>query len=237
MEFTAPNDYVGGIMKKTIRSTYPIELSVGLLILIFFLSFILASSLFDVPWRELIEGRDTRAGVGMFMISCAVLVMALILWEEFLFPLKVRHQDGGVVFRNHRNKLNTQLLIYCIIPAIFVFVYLNFEVHQIRFFIWAAVCTIIPIGVKLASGLNNYNDFLKLTDKAIEFKNNQKAAAFPVSDIQRIVVVRDEDKVLHKLEVKTKTGSQLIDLDEMELDAFLDVIDKYITEHYKSLLA
>jgi hypothetical protein len=223
-------------MKKTIRSTYPVELSVGLLILIFFLSFILSSSLFDVPWRELMEGRDTHAGFGMLLISSAVLVMVLILWEEFLFPLKVKHQDGGVVFRNHRNKLNSQLLIYCLIPAIFVFVYLNFEVHKIRFYIWATICIAVPVVVKLVSGLKNYNDFLKLTDKAIEFKNNQKSAVFAIGDIQRIKLMRDQDKVLHKMEVTTHAGSQIIDLDEMELDAFLAAIDRYASEHYRALL-
>ena len=74
-------------MGKIIRPTYPVEFSVGLLILIFVLSFFLSSQIFDVRWHELMEG--TSAYFGMFLISIAVIVMVLILWEDFLFPVKV----------------------------------------------------------------------------------------------------------------------------------------------------
>ena len=75
-----------------------------------------------------------------------------------------------------------------------------------------------------------------MTDKAIEFKNNQKSAVFAIGDIQRIKLMRDQDKILHKMEVTTKAGSEIIDLDEMELDAFLVAIDQYASEHYRILL-
>ncbi|MBL0741141.1 heavy metal transporter [Chryseolinea lacunae] len=223
-------------MAKTIRPTYPVEFSVGLLILIFVLSFFLSSQLFEVGWRELIEGTKTSAYVGMFLISSAVIIMVLVLWEEFLFPVKIKPGQDGVVFRNHRTKLKTQLLIYCIIPAIFIFVYFNFEIHIVRFIIWAALCTILPLGIKLMSGLKNYNDFLKLTDHTIEYKNNQKSGVFAVKDIQRITLIRDDSSLLHKFQVSTANGNEIIDLDEMELEAFLSSIDQFISSHYKNLL-
>lgn len=222
-------------MAKTIRPTYPVEFSVGLLLLIFVLSFFLSSQLFDVGWRELIEGTNKSAYVGMFLISSAVIIMVLILWEEFLFPIKIKPGKDGVVFRNHRTKLKTQLLTYCIIPAIFAFVYFNFEIHVVRFIIWAALCTILPLGIKLMSGIKNYNDFLKLTDKTIEYKNNEKSGVFAVDDIQRITLIRDESGLLHKVQVSTAKSNEIIDLDEMELEAFLNSIDQFMLAHYKSL--
>jgi len=222
-------------MGKIIRPTYPVEFSVGLLILIFVLSFFLSSQIFDVRWHELMEG--TSAYFGMFLMSIAVIVMVLILWEDFLFPVKVKPGQDGVTFRNHRTKLKTQLLIYCFIPVIFAFVYFNFNINTVRFFIWAAVCTVLPVVIKLFSGLNNYNDFLKLTDKTIEYKNNEKSGVFDVKEIQRLTLIRDERKVLHKIQVSTKGSDLVIDLDEMELEAFLDSIDQFVTSHYKGLLA
>jgi uncharacterized membrane protein len=229
-------DYLEGIMGKIIRPTYPVEFSVGLLILIFVLSFFLSSQLFHTHWRELMEG-TSNAYFGMFLISAAVIIMVLVLWEEFLFPIRIKRGKDGVTFRNHRTKLKTQLLIYCIIPAIFAFVYFNFDVHIVRFIIWAILCTVIPVAIKLVSGLNNYNDFLKLTDNAIEYKNNQKSGVFALKEIQRLTLIRDERNVLHKVQVSTHKENLIIDLDEMELDAFLDSIDQFITGHYKTLLA
>lgn len=226
-------------MAKVIRSTYPIEFSVGLLILIFVLSFFLSSQLFYVHWRELMDG--TNVYVGMFLISAAVIIMVLILWEEFLFPIRVKPTaDEGMVFHNHRTKLQAQLLIYLLIPAIFAFVYyyLPDRINIVRFIIWAVICTGMPVVVRLASGIKNYNDFLKLTNTLIEYKNNQKAGIFYIKDIQRIVPVRDEKQLLHKVEVvTTQNGQVLIDLDEMELEAFLGSIDQFIKTHYASLVA
>jgi hypothetical protein len=224
-------------MAKVIRSTYPVEFSVGLLILIFVLSFFLSSQIFYVRWRELMDG--TNVYLGMFLVSSAVIIIVLILWEEFLFPIHIKPGPDGVIFHNHRTKLITQLFLYLVIPAIFVFIYLYFQdrINTVRFIIWAAICTLMPVIVKLASGLNNYNDFLKLTNELIEYKNNKKSGIFYVKDIQRITPVRDERQVLHKVEVATTQGSRvLIDLDEMELEAFLDSIDQFIVVHYPTLV-
>lgn len=224
-------------MAKIIRSTYPVEFSVGLLILIFVLSFFLSSQLFYVHWRELMDG--TNVYLGMFLISSAVIIMVLILWEEFLFPIRIKPSDDGMVFHNHRTKLKTQLLIYLLIPAIFAFVYYYFpeRINIVRFIIWAVICTGMPVVIKLASGIKNYNDFLKLTNNLIEYKNNDKTGTFYIKDIQRIVPVRDERKLLHKVEVVTeREGQVLIDLDEMELEAFLSSIDQFITTHYSNLV-
>jgi preprotein translocase subunit SecY len=224
-------------MGKIIRSTYPVEFSVGLLILIFVLSFFLSSQLFETHWRELIDG-STDAYFGMLLISIAVIIMVLVLWEEFLFPVKIKPGKDGVIFRNHRTKLKTQLLIYCLIPVIFAFVYYKFNVHMVRFVIWAALCTVIPVVIKLVSGINNYNDFLKLTDQVIEYKNNQKSGAFALKEIERLTLIRDERKVLHKVQVSSRQAHEtIIDLDEMELEPFLNSIDQFITEHYKGLVA
>jgi hypothetical protein len=224
-------------MAKIIRPTYPVEFSIGLLILIFVLSFFLSSQIFDVRWRELMDG--TNVYFGMFLISSAVVIMVLILWEEFLFPIKIKPRaDGVMLFHNHRNKLKTQLLIYFVIPAIFIFVYFYFgpKINTVRFIIWAAICTIMPVAIKLVSGINNYNDFLKLTDDLIEYKNNHETGIFQVRDIQRITPIRDERKVLHKVEISTAQGQVMIDLDEMELEAFLESIDHFITAHYPALV-
>jgi hypothetical protein len=221
-------------MGKIIRATYPREFSVGLLLLIFALVFLLSSQIFDVRWRDLLEG--TNAYFGMLLVAFAVVVMVVIIWEEFFFPVRVKHSDGGVIFRNHTNKLHIQLLIYCIIPAVFVFVYTKFKINNIRFFVWAAICTLLPVVIKLISGVKNYNDFLKLTNDTIEYKNNKKEGVLALKDIQRLTLIRDERKVLHKIEVSTNGQSLIIDLDEMELDAFLDEVDKFITEHYRKFL-
>jgi hypothetical protein len=225
-------------MAKIIRPTYPVEFSIGLLILIFVLSFFLSSQIFDVRWHELMEG--TNVYFGMFLVSSAVIIMVLILWEEFLFPIRIKPgEDGVVVFHNHRTKLKTQLLIYFIIPAIFVFIYIYFQekINTVRFIVWAAICTIMPVAIKLFSGLNNYNDFLKLTNDLIEYKNNKESGIFYVRDIQRITPIRDERKLLHKVEVSTSQhGQVMIDLDEMELEAFLDSIDQFIVAHYPGLV-
>lgn len=222
-------------MAKIIRPTYPAAFSVGLLILIFAVAFFLSPQIFNVSWRELMEG--THVYFGMFLVSLAVLVMVLVLWEEFLFPIKLKPMSDIVEFRNHRNKLKTQLLIYLIIPVIFIFIYMRYEVNHVRFFIWAAICIIIPVAGKLFSGINNYNDFLKLTNDTIEFRNNEKIGNFNLEHVSHLELVRDERNVLHKIEVQTDDGkSTLIDLDEMELEAFLVAIDKFIVSHYKKQL-
>lgn len=220
-------------MAKVVRPTYPKEFSVGLLLLIFALSMFLAGQLFDTPNHS---NDDKNVYIGMFLVAAAVVIMVLVLWEEFLFPIKFKPESDGVVFRNHRTKLMTQTVIYLIIPAVFVFIYLEYDVNMVRFLIWAAVCTIAPVVGKLVSGLKNYNDFLKLTDDVIEYKNNEKTGVYPVREVQEIILVKDDRKVLHKIQLVTMNSGQVtIDLDEMELEAYYQTIDEFVKIHYKKL--
>ena len=222
-------------MAKIIRPRYSVELSIGVLLLIFLLSFFLSPQIFNVSWRELIEG--TPMYVPMFLASIAVIIMVLILWEDFLFPIKVKPIEGEVVFRNHRTKLKTQLLIYLLIPIIFIYVYIAYKVSLVRFIIWASLCITAPVAGKLKSGIKNYNDFLKLTDDTIEYKNNEKEGILPVKDIQHIILIKDVGKVIHKVQVVMNTQQQIIiDLDEMELEAYYETIDKFINAHFRKLL-
>ena len=218
-------------MGKIIRKSLPLELSIGRLLLIFVLSFLLAGQIFGVHN----EGKNLY--FGMLLVSTAVIIMVIVLWEELLFPVKVKPEQGEVVFRNHRTKLKIQVLIYFTIPVIFAFIYFNYEVNHVRFIIWAAIGTIVPVAAKLISGIKNYNDFLKLTETIIEYKNNEKVGSFDLKQVQHLTLIKDERKVLHKLQLSlTNNNSVIIDLDEMELDAFCDTIDQYITIHYKSLI-
>jgi len=223
-------------MGKIIRPTYPKEVSIGVLILIFIFSYLLSHQIFDVRVHELKENKHVY--YGMFLVSIAVVTMVLIMWEEILFPIKIKEiEGGGMIFRNHRTKLKVQLLIYLTIPAIFTFIYLEYEVNHVRFIIWAAVCMIPPVIEKIFSGINNYNDYLKLTYKKIEYKNNEKEGSFKLGELQHVAIVEDERKVIHKIELLLKNNDTVfIDLDEMELDDFYDSIDTFINTHYKQLL-
>ncbi len=224
-------------MGKVIRPRYPVEFSIGFILLIFVLAFLLSSQIFRASWHQLIDGTAAYELFGMFLVSVAVIIMVLILWEEFLFPVRIKPVADGVLFRNHGRKLKMQLLIYLLIPAIFAFVYLDFEVRLIRFSIWAGICIIMPVVARLGSGIKNYNDFLRLTNHEIEYRNNQEAGTYKVQDIRKIVAIRDEKKVLHKIQLLTSDNKEvMIDLDEMELDSFLGSIDKFLTFRYKSLL-
>jgi hypothetical protein len=222
-------------MGKIIRPTYPKEVSIGVLLLIFIFSYLLSHQIFDVRVHELKENKHVY--YGMFLVSVAVVTMVLIMWEEILFPIKIKEIDGGMIFRNHRTKLKAQLLIYCTIPAIFIFIYYEYEVNHIRFLIWAAVCMIPPVIEKIVSGINNYNDFLKLTDKKIVYKNNEKVGEFKLKDIQHLTIVKDARQVIHKIQLAFKNNEEVtIDLDEMELDDFYSSINAFITTHYHHLL-
>jgi hypothetical protein len=222
-------------MGKIIRPTYPREFSIGILLLIGVIACFLSHQIFDVPIHALNKNKNVY--FGMFLVSIAVINMVLILWEQILFPIRVKEVDGGMVFRNHSTKLITQVLIYSTIPAIFVFIYLNYDIKPIRFGIWAAVCIIPPVIEKIVSGINNYNDFLKLTNETIEYKNNEKEGAFKIGDIQSLAILQDDRKIIEKLQLTfTNKDSVTIDLDEMELDAFYDSINSYIKAHYIHLL-
>lgn len=218
-------------MAKIIRPTYPVEVSIGLLLLIFVLTFVASGQLF--PMRP--QGDQGKSVYfGMALASTAVIVMVLVLWEEFLFPIRIKPTDAGVEFRNHRHKLMTQLLIYCIIPAIFFFLYFNYEVNHVRFIAWASICIASPIVGKLYSGMKNYNDFLKLTHNTIEYKNNQEEGVYDVNDLQHVTLIKDQNDVLHKIQLHLATNQEVvIDLDEMELEEYYHAINNYMTDHYK----
>jgi hypothetical protein len=220
-------------MAKIIRSTYPKEFSIGLLLLIFALSSFLSAQIFRVTWHQVLEGN--KVIYGMLAIGFAVVIVALILWEEFLFPVHLKPAADEVTFRNHRTKLKVQVFIYFGIPVIFGLIYYFYEVNHIRFFIWATICTVVPVAGKLISGIKNYNDFLKLTDDTIEYKNNEEEGVLHVKDIQQIVLIKDETKVLHKIQLLMNNSEVTIDLDEMELEAYYKTIEEYMAIHYSSL--
>ena len=223
-------------MAKVIRHSYPKELSVGLLLLVFVVSFFMAGGIFAKNQPDL--SGFTSVSLGQFLVAGSMVIMVMILWEEVLFPLKVKPApEGGAIFRNHRTKLIIQALIYLTIPVIVVFIYVTYNVNAFRYFVWAGVCTIVPVIGKLASGIRNYNDFLKLSRNKIEYKNNHEVGSFGLSEIKSIELVRDERQVLHKIQLELISSNPVtIDLDEMELEAYFEVIDKFITNSYTSLL-
>jgi hypothetical protein len=221
--------------KKLIRATYPAEFSIGILILIFVISGLLSHQIFEVPFHELEDNKSVY--FGMLLVGIAVVITLLILWEEILFPIKIKQVPGGMVFRNHGSKLKTQLLIYLSIPAIFGFIYLEYDVNHLRFIIWASVCIGAPILEKIASGINNYNDFLELTNEKIEYKDNEKEGSFETKNIRNITIIKDERDIIAKIQLLfTNNNNVTIDLDQMELDAFYDSIYNFITTNYKHLL-
>jgi len=222
-------------MAKIVRNTYPKEISIGLLLLVFAITAFLSHQIFEGQAAKLNEGKNTY--LGAVMVSSAVVIMMLVLWEEFLFPVRIKLDDDVVVFSNHRTKLKKQLLIFCLIPIIFVAVYSLFAVNLLGFITWAAICIIFPITGKFISGIKNYNDFLKLTDNYIEYKNNEKEGVYELKNIQQILLIKDEGKVLHKIQLILNNNQPvLIDLDEMEIEVFYISIEEYLTKHYKNLV-
>jgi hypothetical protein len=222
-------------MAKIVRPTYPKEFSIGMLLLIFVLSSFLSFEIFTVKWQQVLDGGSPM--LGMLLAGLAVVIMSLILWEEFLFPVRIKPMADEIVFRNHFTKLKTQVLIYCAIPVIVVFVYFNYEVSHFPFFIWAGICIIAPVAGKLISGIKNYNDFLKISNDAIEYKNNAEEGVLRVYEIKEIGLIRDEADVLHKIQVEMKNNTTvMIDLDEMELEAYYETIDEFVRSHFGALL-
>lgn len=222
-------------MKKIVRKTYPLEFSVGLLLLIFITSCFLAQQIFVV---SIYDVKDSHSDfLGILLISFAVILMILIIWEEILFPIRVKEVKGGILFSNRKKKLKVQLLMYTCIPLIFAYVYLTYEVKLIRFILWAAVCISAPILEKLVSGIKNFNDFLLLTDDHIEYKNNEKEGRFNISDIKHITILTEERLVSKKMLLEfTDNTSITIDLDEMEVDEYYNTIDKFVNKHYEHLV-
>lgn len=220
---------------KVVRKSYRRDVSFGLMVIIFSVVFFLAGQLFEKHQPHL--GGFIDLNFGKALVSIAVIVMILILWEEILFHIHIKPVDDGLIFRNHATKLKFQALIYMVIPLIIVFLYVNYQVNVFRFFSWAIVVTGLPVIGKLKSGIKNYNDFLKLTVSTIQYKNNELEGTYPLSDLRRIVLIKDDSHVLHKLKLELASGDPVtIDLDEMELEEFYEAINKYIDEHYQSLL-
>ena len=222
-------------MTNVVRKTYPAAFSAGIMILIYALTFFLSQQIFTVPISALNQNKSVY--FGMFLASTAVIIMILILWEELLFPIKLREVNGGMIFHNHRNKIRTQLLIYCTIPAIFSYIYLNYEVNLIRFLILTAICILLPIVEKIASGINNYNDFLQLTNEEVEYKDNEKVGTFKIKDIQTFTIITHDKEHTHQIELLFKNNDTVtIDLHEMELEAYYVSIYDYMKIHYGHML-
>jgi hypothetical protein len=221
--------------RKIVRKTYPLEFSVGLLLLIFITSCFLAQQIFEISIHDLKDNHSEF--FGMMLVSAAVIIMILIIWEEILFPIRVKEVTGGILFSNRKKKLKIQVLMYCCIPLIFAYVYFTYDVKPIRFILWASVCIAAPVLEKLISGIKNFNDFLSLTDDYIEYKNNEKEGRYPVKDIQHIAILTEEKIVSKKMMLVFADDTFVtIDLDEMELDAYYKTIDEFTKSHYKQLL-
>jgi hypothetical protein len=222
-------------MGKIIRPRYSVEFSIGILLLVFALSLFLSLQIFPMSKSALHEGKNVYFGAAL--ISSAVIIMVLVLWEELLFPVRLKVEEGSTVFRNHRNKLKTQILIYCAIPFIFILVYAEYDVNLVRFLAWAVICIAAPVAGKLISGIRNYNDFLKLSHDTIAYQNNEKKGVFPLKDVKHITLIKDERNILHKVELFLFNNNRVtIDLDEMELEAFIGSIENFMTAHYSTLL-
>lgn len=222
-------------MKKIVRKTYPLEFSIGLLLLIFITSCFLAQQIFVVSIHNLKDNHSDL--LGMVLISCAVIIMILIIWEEILFPIRVTEVKGGILFSNRKKKLKVQVIMYCCIPLIFTYVYFTNEVKLIRFILWAVVCMTAPVLEKLISGITNFNDFLLLTDDFIEYKNNEKEGRFSINDIQHIAILTEEKVISKKMMLVFNDNTFItIDMDEMELDVYYHTIDEFVKIHYKNLL-
>lgn len=222
-------------MKKTIRHTLPRNISLGILILIFVLVYLLAGQLFKTNQNDL--GALLNGYLANFLVSTAVLIMVLILWEELLFPVNVKQVDSGYLFHNHRTKLKFQFFLYLTIPLIVVFLFLTYKVSEWRFFSWAFVVVVFPVVGKLISGIKNYNDFLQLTSKEIAFKDNDHEGVYELSQIQKLALTKDDSGHLNELILQLKNGEQTaIKVYQMELDDFIEYIEKYVNETYRALL-
>jgi hypothetical protein len=222
-------------MAKIIRPTYPAEFSFGILLLIFLLSSFLSYEIFDLKWHDVIHGG--HGILPMALAGLVVVIATLIMWEEFLFPVRIKPMEDEIIFRNHFTKLKMQVLIYSAIPIIVVFLYLNFDVNPVVFTIWASFCVIAPVTGKLISGIKNYNDFLKLSGEAIAFKNNQKEGVLIVKEIEQIRIITNAENGHHKLQIFMKNNNEeTIDLDEMELEDYYKTIEQFIHSHYKGLI-
>jgi hypothetical protein len=129
------------------------------------------------------------------------------------------------------------VLIYCAIPAIFCFLYFTYDVNIIRFIIVSSICILVPVVGKLSSGIKNYNDFLRITDDELEYKDNEKVGLYKTKSIETFTIITHEKEHTHQIELLFKDSSKVtIDLHEMELEAYYDYIYKYLKAHYGHML-
>ena len=220
---------------KVIRDTHPAESNILMLTYIFFTACFFSYQMFGVSFHDLLQWH--YAYVGMLLTGLAASIMVMIVWEEMLFPVKAHKVKGGLIFRNHQTKLKTQILLYCIIPVIFAFLYFQFEVKLLHFIIWALICLVPPVVEKIVSGVNNYNDYLILTSNYMEYKNNDKEGHYEIKNLLQITILNDESRITKKIDLHLKNNDNVvIDLHEMELDEFYHSIDNYISIKYKGLL-
>ena len=177
-----------------------------------------------------------NATIGMALVGVSVVLMTLIIWEEILFHVKVKEIKGGLIFRNQRKKIKTQVLLYLPIPVIFFFVYQEYDLKVSHFMIWAAVCIVLPAIEIVVSGINSHRNYLKLTNRMIKFKNHDKEGCFDTKDIQNITIIK-EKRFIKKIQLLFANNDPVtIDLDEMHLHEFYESIYSYIKVHYKHLL-
>lgn len=220
---------------KTIRDSKPAETNVLMLAYIFFIACFFSFQMFGVRFHDFPNWGN--AYWGMALMGAAATLMVTIVWEDMVFPVKEKKIDGGLEFRNHQTKLNTLILLYLAIPVILAIIYNLHEVDTFHFSIWSAVCLVPPVVGKLFSGVKNYNDFLRLTTKEIQYKNNEKVGTFQIKDVRNLSIVLSDDKVDKKFILTLANNEQVdIDLHEMELDDFYESIDHFIASHYQSLL-
>jgi hypothetical protein len=171
------------------------------------------------------------------LMGVAVVIMLLIIWEEILFSIKIKEIKEGMIFRIRRKKLKTQILLYCVLPLIFGFIYLEYDLKISHFIIWVILCMGIPAVEIISSASNTYNTYLKLTNNLIKYRNNKKEGTYKTEEIRSITMLKDERGIFSKIQLLLITNDEvMIDLDEMHLYEFFDSIHTYIKIHYKDLL-
>jgi hypothetical protein len=221
-------------MRTLVRPTYPTKVNVIILAnLLFFASFC-SFEMFDVHFHN--PHHLKNATLGMALIGVAVVLVTLIIWEEILFHVKVKEIKGGLIFRNQRKKIKTQILLYIPIPLIFMFVYQEYDLKITHFMVWAAVCMALPAIEIVVSGIRSHRNFLKLTSRMIKYKNNNKEGCFDTKDIQNITIIKEKGFIKKIQLLFTNNDHVIIDLDEMHLHAFYNSIYTFIKIHYKHLL-
>ncbi|HWZ23553.1 MAG TPA: hypothetical protein VNW06_12910 [Cytophagaceae bacterium] len=221
-------------MRTLVRPTYPPGVNFVILAFMFFIASFSSYEMFDVRVHN--PHHLKNAFFGIVLVGVSVVLMTMIIWEEILFHIKVKEITGGLIFRNQRKKTKMQVLLFLPIPAIFTFVYQEYDLKVSHFMIWAAVCIVLPAIEIVVSGINSHRNYLKLTGRMIKYKNNKKEGCFNTKDIQNITVVK-EKKFITKIQLLFANNDQVvIDLEEMHLHEFYDSIYKFIKIHYKHLL-